>query len=61
MYTLTWVILGDPRHKVDNRLIMVDTDAEDFVSGVVVLVLAPGVPATKMSYVNRLSIYKFSL
>jgi hypothetical protein len=38
------VILGDPRHKVDSKLIIVDTEAEDFVSGVVVVVLTPGVP-----------------
>jgi hypothetical protein len=41
---LTWVILGEPRHKVDSKLIIVDTEAEDFVSGVVVVVLTPGVP-----------------
>lgn len=38
-------MLGEPRHKVDNRLIIVDTEAEDFVSGVVVVVFTPGVPA----------------
>jgi hypothetical protein len=41
---LTWVMLGDPRHSVDSKLIMVDTEADDFVSGVVVVVFTPGVP-----------------
>ena len=41
---LTWVMLGEPRHSVDSKLIMVDTEADDFVSGVVVVVFTPGVP-----------------
>ena len=41
---LTWVMLGEPRHSVDSKLIIVDTEADDFVSGVVVVVFTPGVP-----------------
>lgn len=37
-------MLGEPRHSVDSKLIMVDTEADDFVSGVVVVVFTPGVP-----------------
>lgn len=34
-FSLTWVILGDPRHKVDRREITVETEADCFeVSGV---------------------------
>jgi hypothetical protein len=43
-YVLTWVILGEPLHRVERRLIMVDTEADDFVSCAVVLEFAPGVP-----------------
>jgi sorbitol-specific phosphotransferase system component IIA len=45
-------MLGEPRHSVDSKLIMVDTEADDFVSGVVVVVFTPGVPTqTEMSLV----------
>lgn len=37
-------MLGEPRQRVDNKLMIVDTDAGDLVSVALVLVLAPGVP-----------------
>lgn len=43
-------MLGEPRQRVDNRLMMVDTDAGDFVSVVLVLVLAPGVPVNTYNW-----------
>lgn len=43
-------MLGEPLHSVDSKLMMVDTEAGDLVSVVVVLVLAPGVPAIIPTY-----------
>lgn len=50
-------MLGEPRQRVDNRLMMVDTDAGDFVSVVLVLVLAPGVPVNTYNW----SVFKYCI
>lgn len=50
-------MLGEPRQRVDNRLMMVDTDAGDFVSVVLVLVLAPGVPVNTYNW----SVFKYRI
>lgn len=41
----SWVMLCDPRHNADKRLIIVETDDEHLlVSGAEVLVFAPNAP-----------------
>lgn len=47
-------MLGDPRQSVDKRLIMVETDADDFVSQTDELVFAPGVAVKKkINFMNK--------
>ena len=49
-------MLGEPRHNVESKLIIVDTEAEDFVSGVVVVVFTPGVPETNFYFFTFVNI-----